>query len=150
MTRTRRWRKATQATLLGWIAAFIVTSPAQIIEVLRNSGPDFPLLVSALGYGFAVWLLVTFAVVAIAWACAVTPISLFAHENWLVGHRMPVIIASICLGLVVIGCMTRVWGYFEHNGVGLTNFWIYAGFIGVFSGVTAYYFLRFLTRELAS
>ena len=67
MTRSRRWHKATQATLLGWAAGFVATSPVQIVEVLRNSGPDFRLLVAALGYGFAVWLLITFAGVVLAW-----------------------------------------------------------------------------------
>lgn len=136
--------------MLGWAAGFIVTSPAQIVEVLRNSGPDFPLMVSALGYGFAVWLLVTFAVVLIAWTCVVTPISLFVHEAWLLRHRAAAVVASICAGLVAVDLITRVWGYLEHNGVGLTTFWVYAGFAAAFSGVTAYYYLRLLAREPAA
>lgn len=146
MTRTRRWRKATQATLLGWAAGFAVTLPVQIIEVLRNSGPDFPLMVSALGYGLAVWLLVTFVVVVLAWVCVVTPVSLFVPEAGLLRHRAAIIIASLCAGVIAVSCFTRVWGYFEHNGVGLTSFWVYAAFAVAFSGVTAYYYLRLLAR----
>ena len=147
MTRSRRWRKAILATLLGWAAGFVATSPFQIVEVLRNSGPNFPLLVSALGYGFAVWLLITFAGVAIIWICAVLPIALFVPAHWLLEHRAWVIIASMGLSLLLVGYKVHVWTHFYHDGVGLMNFWIYACFAVVFSGVTAYCYLRFLSRE---
>jgi hypothetical protein len=147
MTRSRRWHKATQATLLGWAAGFVATSPVQIVEVLRNSGPDFRLLVAALGYGFAVWLLITFAGVVLAWTCLVVPIALFVDEGLLLRHRTGVILASICLGLAAVGYKVHVWGHFEHDGIGLMNFWIYACFVVVFAGITAYYYLRFLARE---
>lgn len=127
---------------------FIATSPVQIIEVLRNSGPNFQLLVSALGYGFDVWLLITFAGVALVWVCGVLPVYLFVHEAWLLRHRAGVIIASICVALAAVGYRVRIWGYFEHNGVGLMNFWIYAGFAGICAGIAPYPYLRFLAREL--
>ena len=147
MTRSRRWRKATQATLLGWAAGFIATLPLQIVEGLRNSGLNFRLLIAALGYGFALWLLITFAGAAIVWACAVLPISLFVHEDWLLRHRTGVIVASICAGMAAVGYRVRIWGHFEHDGIGLMNFWIYACFAVIFAGIAAYYYLRFLARE---
>src|SRR5580704_8680559 len=102
MTRSRRWRKATLATLLGWAAGFVATTPFQIVEVLRNSGPDLQLLISALGYGFAVWLLITFAAVVIIWACVVLPVALFVSESWLLARRGLVITASIGLSLLLV------------------------------------------------
>ncbi|HTZ89078.1 MAG TPA: hypothetical protein VMA71_01980 [Alloacidobacterium sp.] len=150
MTRSRRCRKATQAALLGWLAGFIITSPAQIVEVLRNSGPDFQLMTSALGYGFALWLLITFAVAALVWVCAVLPVSLFVHEQWLLQHRRAVIVVSVCLGVATVSYKIDVLGHFEHNGVGLMNFWIYACFAAVFAGIAAHFYLQFLAREQAA
>jgi hypothetical protein len=147
MTRSRRWRKATLATFLGWVSGFAATSPFQIAEVLRNSGPNFQLLFSALGYGFAVWLLITLAGVAIVWACAVLPIALFVSELWLLARSPWVIAGSIGASLLAVSYKVHVWTHFYHDGIGLTNFWIYACFATVFSGVTAYYYLRFLAHE---
>jgi len=147
MTRSRRWRKATQATLLGWAAGLIVTLPLQIVEGLRSTGPNFRLLIAALGYGFALWLLITFAGVAIAWVCVVFPVSLFVHERWLLEHRTGVIMGSICAGVAAASCKVAVLGQLEHDGIGLMNFWIYACFAVVFAGTAAYSYLRFLARE---
>lgn len=147
MTRSRRWRKATLATLLGWAAGFVATSPFQIVEVLRNSGPDFQLLFSALGYGFAVWLLITFAGVAIVWVCAVLPIALFVSAKWLLARRGWVIATSIVASLIAVSYKVHVWTHFYHDGVGLMNFWIYTCFAAVFSGITAYSYLRVLARD---
>ncbi len=147
MTRSRRLRKATQATLLGWAAGFIVTSPLQIVEVMRNSGPNLQLLFSALGYGFAVWLLITLAGVVVAWVFGVLPVSLFVHEQWLLRHRIWAIVVSMCVCLAAVAYRVHVWTHFYHDGVGLMNFWIYACFSLVFAGIAARYYLRFLARE---
>src|ERR1700743_3511804 len=109
MTRSRRWRKATLATLLGWAAGFVVTSPFQIVEGLRNSGPERQLLFSAVGYVLAVWLLITFAGVAIVWVCAVLPIALFVSGQWLLARRAWVIAASIVASLVAGRYKVPVW-----------------------------------------
>jgi hypothetical protein len=147
MTRSLRCRKATWAALLGWAAGFAATTPFQIVEVLRNSGPDLQLLISALGYGFAVWLLITFAAVVIIWACVVLPVALFVSESWLLARRGLVITASIGLSLLLVSYKVHVWTHFYHDGVGLMNFWVYACFAAVFSGVTAYRYLQLLARE---
>jgi hypothetical protein len=139
-------RKATLATLLGWAGGFAATSPFQIAEVLRNSGPDLPLLLSALGYGFAVWVLITFAGGAIVWACIVVPVSLAVSPQWLLRYRVTVSIASICLAFLAVSYKVHVWTHFYRNGVGLMNFWIYACFAVVFSGITASFYLRFLSH----
>ena len=146
-TRSGRWRKATRATFLGWIAGFVVTSPVQIIEVLRNSGSSAPLLLSALGYGFAVWLLITLAGSIAVWLGLISPIALFVSPQWLLRHRAAVIATAVCLGLLVVSYLVHVWTHFYHDGVGLMSFWIYACFVVAFSGVTAYSYLRFLSRD---
>lgn len=145
-TRWWRLRKATLATLLGWAGSFVVTSPFQIAEVLRSSGSDLPLLFSALGYGFAVWVLITFAGIAIVWLLVVLPISLAVPSQWLLQHRIAVMIASVCLAFLAVSYKAHVWTHFYRNGVGLMNFWIYTCFALVFSGVTACFYLRFLSH----
>lgn len=140
-------RKATLATLIGWAAGFVATSPIQIIEVVRNSGPNLPLLLSALGYGFAVWLLITLAGVVVVWIGLVLPVVFFIPAQWLLRRRVPVIAVGICLGVLVVSYLVHVWTHFYYDGIGLMNFEIYACFVVVFSGVTAYSYLRFLARE---
>jgi hypothetical protein len=132
---------------MGWAAGFAVTSPVQIVEVLRNSGSNLPLMLSALGYGLAVWLLITLTGVAAIWVGLVSPVALFVPSRWLLRHRVLVITVCVCLGVLAVSYMVHVWTHFYHDGVGLMNFWIYAGFVAAFSGVTAYSYLRFLSRE---
>ena len=145
--RLLRLRSATLAVLLGWAAGFLVTSPFQIVEVLRNSGSNLPLLLSALGYGFVVWIMITIAGVAAAWGCILLPIVLLVPPSWLLGHRRAVMVTGMCLSVLAVSYMVHVWTHFYHDGIGLMNFEIYAGFAVAFSGVTAYCYLRFLARE---
>jgi len=147
MTRSTRWKKATRATVIGWAVGFVVTSPVQIIEVLRNSGTSASLLLSALGYGFAVWMLITLAGSAAAWLGLVSPIALCVAPRWLLRHRGAVIATAICLGLLAVSYFVHVWTHFYHDGVGLMSFWIYACFVVSFSGMTAYKYLHFLSKS---
>jgi len=145
--RLLRLRKATLAVLLGWAAGFIVTSPFQIVEVLRNSGSNLPLLLSALGYGFLVWMMITMAGVTVVWGGILLPIALLVPPPWLLRHRRVEIGSCMCLSVIAVSYMVHVWTHFYHDGIGLMNFEIYAGFAAAFSGVTAYCYLRFLARE---
>jgi hypothetical protein len=142
-----RLRKATLAMTIGWLVGFLATSPFQIIEVLRNSGSNVPLLFSALGYGFAVWMMITLVAIVLTWACVILPVALFVPSLWLLRHRAVVIGASVGLSVLTVGYMVHVWTHFYHDGVGLMNFEIYAGFAAAFSGVTSCGYLRFLSRE---
>lgn len=144
--RLRRLRKATLAVILGWAAGFALTSPFQIVEVLRNSGSSLPLLLSALGYGFAVWMMITLAGAMLVWACIALPLALAFSAQWLLRHRRLAIAASMCLSFIAVSCLVHVWTHFYHDGIGLMNFEIYAGFALAFSGVTAYSYLRSLAR----
>jgi hypothetical protein len=141
----QRLRQATLAMLVGWAVGFVITSPFQIVEVLRNSGSSLALLVSALGYGFAVWVMITLAGSGIVWAWVVAPVALLVPPNWLLRHRIPVIVGSMFLGVLAVCYMAHVWTHFYHDGVGLMNFEIYAGFAAAFSGVTSYRYLRSLS-----
>jgi hypothetical protein len=146
-TGLQRLRQATLAMLIGWMAGFFVTSPFQIAEVLRNSGSNLPLLLSALGYGFAVWMMITLAAIAVIWVCIILPIALLVRAPWLVRRRRAVIAVSMGLSVLVISYMVHVWTHFYHDGIGLMNFEIYAGFAAAFSGVTSYSYLRLLARD---
>src|ERR1700739_1899282 len=105
------------------------------------------MLLSSYGVCFAVWLLITFAGVAIVWVCAVLPIALFVSAQWLLTRRAWVIATSIVARLVAVSYKVHVWTHFYHDGVGLMNFWIYTCFAAVFSGITAYAYLRVLARD---
>ncbi|HZU10391.1 MAG TPA: hypothetical protein VFA02_10870 [Pseudacidobacterium sp.] len=154
MTRAARWRKVTRAVLLGWTVAFLATSPFQICEVWRNSGRSLTLLVSALGYGFAVWFLLTLAGALLTWICIATPIAIFIHPQRLLRRRGLVMGLSIAAALLVVAYQLHIWTHWYHDGVGLMNFAIYALFATVFSGTAAYAYLRSLesswTRSQAS
>src|ERR1700761_5869692 len=120
--RLLRLRKATLATIFGWLVGFIATSPFQIVEVLRNSGSNLPLLFSALGYGFAVWMMITLLAIVLIWICITLPVALIVPSRWLLRHRTAVIATSICLSLFAVSYMVHVWTHFYHDGVGLMNF----------------------------
>jgi|GEM_PF-6110876 hypothetical protein len=146
MTRAARWCKVSWAVLIGWLAAFVVTSPFQIVEVLRNGGRSLALIVSALGYGFAVWFLLTLAGVLLCWICIATPIALLIHPGRLVSRRKSVVVLSVAASLLVVAYELHVWTHWYQDGVGLMNFAIYALFAAVFSGIAAHTYLRSLER----
>ena len=131
MTRWRRWGKATQAAFLGWTAAFAM-------------------ILAALGFGFAVWLLLTFACVCVVWLCVVSPIAFLGSEQWLLRHRCWVIAIAVVTGFLVTNYIAHAWTYMEHSGIGVMNYWAAACFAIVFSGVTAYWYLRKLNPSSQS
>ena len=148
MTRAQRWGKATKATLLGWAVAFLVTSPIQIVQVVRSSGHDLQLILAALGFSFAVWLLLTLAGIFIVWFCVVSPVALFCAEAPLLLHRTWVTMAAVVVGMIATRYLAHVWTYVDRAGVGAMNVWAGICFAAVFSGVTAHYYLRFLSRTV--
>ncbi|HEX3438147.1 MAG TPA: hypothetical protein VHT24_15365 [Pseudacidobacterium sp.] len=147
MTRAQRWRKATRAVFIGWLSAFVVTSPVQIFEVLRNSGQSFTLMLSALGYGFAVWLLITLAGVSFVWICIATPAALLISPQSLLKRPLPVVVLCVVAPVLPIAYRLHVWTHLYHDGIGWMSFWIYALFAAVFSGVAIRSYLRLLARE---
>lgn len=148
MTRAQRWGKATKATLLGWAVAFLVTSLIQIVQVVRSSGHDLQLILAALGFSFAIWLLLTLVGVFLVWLCVVSPVALFFAEALLLRHRTWVTVAAMVVGILATCYLAHVWTYVDRAGVGAINVWAGICFAAVFSGVTVHYYLRFLSRNV--
>ncbi|HVW76774.1 MAG TPA: hypothetical protein VHB45_04120 [Alloacidobacterium sp.] len=150
MTRVQRWGKATKATLLGWAVAFMLTSLIQIVQVIQSSGHDLQLVLAALGFSIAVWLLLTFVGALVVWLCVVSPVALFCAEAPLLLYRTWVTIAAIAVGVAVAAYLAHAWTYVDRAGVGAINVWAGVCFAAVFSGVTAHDYFRFLSRNVRS
>ena len=145
MTRWRQWGKATRATMLGWAMAFLLTSPIQMIQVIRSSGHDLQLILAALGFGLFLWLVLTLVGVLVVWLCVVSPIALLCSREWLMRYRCWVIAAAIVAGILAASYISHLWLSFDHAGAGAMNYWAGVCFAVIFPGVTVYRYLRRLT-----
>ena len=146
---SRRLCRATLATVLGWMAGILATLPFQLIEVVRNTSGDSGLLVSALGYGLAIWFFFTLLGVVIAWVIVVLPTALFVSAAFLLRRRAAVILISTLCGMLVVGREFRIWTVLDHPALDLANFWLYLVFSAAFAAVTSWFYLRLLARNPA-
>jgi hypothetical protein len=144
MTVRRRIRAALLASLLGWIAGLLASVPFQIIEAMRNAGGGGRVLAYELGMVLAMWSALTF-VMALYW-CAffLIPIVWLASAGWVLRHRELWLVITPVFGVVLMAVRLHVWTAFEHDGISVINFFMWAVYAAAFFGLTAVSYSRFL------
>lgn len=148
--RSKQLRRATVATLAGWVAGILATLPFQFAEVARNTGGDSRLMISVLGYGLAIWFAFTLMGVVIAWVVVVLPTAFLLSTTFLLRRPAVVVVVSTLLGILVVAREFRIWEIFGHPILDLSNFWLYLTFASVFAAVTSWSYLRQLARAAAA
>ncbi|TCK75389.1 hypothetical protein [Acidipila rosea] len=141
-----RLRCSALAATVGWLTGVVATVPFQVLEVVRNTGTEPRLFLSALSIGLSAWSLFTFAGGAAAWIVIAVPVSVFFSGEWLLAHVRPAVVCSGLLGAMVAALPFRIWTVFDQMPSDMTNFWLYFVFTVSFGAATAWYYLRLLAR----
>lgn len=132
-----RLYKALLASLFGWIAGLFAAMPFQIVEAIRVTGSDSRLLVTELGLTLALWIVLTFALAFYWCGFFLFPIAWIVPAGWILRHRSLWISASTVFGIALIVVRGHVWTAFDHDGVSLITFWMWAVFSTTFFLVTS-------------
>ena len=144
MSLRRRIRAALLASLLGWVAGIIASVPFQIVEAMRNAGGDGRVVAYDLGVVLAMWSALTFAI-AIYW-CGffLIPIVWLVSAGWVLRHRQLWLCVTPAFGVVLMAARLHIWTAFQHDGISVINFFMWAVYAGAFFGLTAVFYSRFL------
>ena len=144
MTLRGRIRAALLASLLGWIAGMAAASPFQIVEAVRNAGGGSRLLAYDLGVVLAMWSALTFAMAAYWCGFFLLPIVWLVSAPWILRHRKLWITAAPVFGVVLMAVRLHLWTAFDHDGISVINFFMWAVFAAVFFVATAALYAKLL------
>ena len=139
-----RVRAALLASLLGWIVGIAAGTPFQIVEAVRNAGGGGRLLAYQVGVVLAMWSGLTFAIALYWCGFFLLPIVWLVSAAWILRHRKMFITVSPVFGIVLMAVRLHVWRAFDHDGVSVINFFMYAVFAGAFFNATAFSYARAL------
>jgi|SRR5579862_4146149 len=144
MSVRQRIRALLRASLLGWATGVIAGLPFQIIEGVRNAGMSSRLLAYDLGMVLVLWCALTFAMAFYWCGCFLLPVVWLASAAWTLRHRRSWIAVSAVFGVLLMAVRLHVWTAYEHDGIGLINFWMWAVFAAAFFLSTSALYARFL------
>jgi hypothetical protein len=144
MSLWRRIRAALLASLLGWIAGIAASVPFQIVEAARNAGGGGRVLLYGLGMALAMWCALTFAMALYWCGFFLIPIVWLVSAEWVLRHRDLWLTVTPLFGVVLMAVRLHVWTAFEHDGISVINFFMWAVYAAAFFGLTAVFYSRFL------
>ena len=139
-----RIRAALLASLLGWVAGMAVAAPFQIVEAVRNAGEGSRLLAYDLGVVLAMWSALTSAMALYWCGFFLLPIVWLVSAAWILRHRKLWITVAPVFGVVLMAVRLHLWTAFDHDGVSVINFFMWAVFAGTFFVATAALYANFL------
>jgi len=143
-----RFLKALLASLFGWIAGLVAAMPFQILEAVRVTASDRRLLLPELGFTLALWSVLTFAVALYYCGFFLLPMAWTLPASWILRCRGLWISISTAFGILIMAARAHVWTAFDHDGVSLINFWMWAVFSAAFWLVTSACYAKFLRAVL--
>ncbi len=140
-------RRATSgifSALLGWLAAFLVTLPFQLVELGRNAAPGLALL--DLVQGLALWAAFTGAVGLTAALVIAAPAAVMLTPDSVRRYRRALVLAISGIAVHQVGKRLGTWEALQrdhaHNPFDSSLFWMYSLFAVVFSFVTVSVYAR--------
>ena len=143
-----RIRAALLASLVGWVTGAAVGAPFQVVEAIRNAGGG-RLLAYDLGVVLAVWSALTFAIASYCCGFFLIPIAWLVSAEWIPRHRKLWITVTPVFGIVLMAVRLHVWTTFDHDGVSVINFFMWASFAAVFFAATAAMYANILRAALS-
>ena len=144
-----RVRAALLASLLGWIVGMAAGAPFQIVEAVRNAGGGGRLLAYQVGVVLAMWSGLTFAIALYWCGFFLLPIVWLVSAAWILRHRKIFVTVSPVFGIVLMAVRLHVWRAFDHDGVSVINFFMWASFAAVFFVATAAMYANILRAALS-
>jgi hypothetical protein len=149
MTRGARIRSLALAAVAGWLSGALITTPIQLVELVRNTAGDLRLMLVSLALGLILWGIWTLAIALVGLALAGLPIALWASPTWLLRHRVAIIAVSAAVGLAVPLAKFRAWDWLKPEPFyDLPLIAMYGIFASVFAAVTALLYLRMLQKKV--
>ena len=132
----RHWRRVAAgllSSMTGWLAAWVLSLPFQVPELVRNANAGF--LLRHLAGGLGLWTLFTFSACMAVWLVVVLPGSLLLPSRLVRQWRWGIILAGAGCGVYTVGDRLGTWtGLIEGgplNPLDSVLFWMYSLF-GVF------------------
>ena len=141
MSARERIRKALLASLFGWIAAWMIALPFQVVEVVRSSSV---LVAKNLGIALAVWSALSFAMALYWCGFFLLPVAWLFSEARILRHRMLCMVGGAVFGAILMAVKLHVWTAADHDGVSLINYVMWAAYAGTFFFWTAAKYTRYL------
>jgi len=142
-----RLRSAVIAAIGGWLAAFAVTLPMQLLGIYHRADGDLRGMGISLIMGALIWVAWSLAVVGAILCCGGLPILVIVREQWLLAHRRRAVALAGFGGWVAVLAEFQVWRLVVPDH--LLNYWLfslYSLLFIVFASVTAALYLRFVSR----
>jgi hypothetical protein len=155
MTILERLHKALRAALMGWIAAFLVIAPFQIVQACRSLGwksassnPAF--FAEMLIFSLLLWVALSLSIASFSCGAFLFPFVWLISPETVVRHRMLWIAFHAAFGSLLMILRLHIWTALDHDGVGFTNFRMWIVYAMVFFGMSAELYYREARRALAS
>jgi hypothetical protein len=148
MSLSFRFRRAVRSALFGWIAGGLAVLPLQLLEAIRNAAFGTRLFGEMLGLSITLWTLLSLAVSCYCLCLFLLPVIWLFSPERIAAHRILWTALNAGFGFLLMALRAHVWTAFDHDGVGSTNFWIWALFATVFFGVAAESYVRQMKRIL--
>lgn len=149
MSLGKRVRAALFASLLGWIVGLAASIPFQVVEAVRNAGGGGRVLAYELGIVLAMWTALTFAIALYWCGLFLIPIVWLVPARWILRHRRLWLTVTPVFGVVLMAARLHVWTAFQHDGISVINFFMWAVYAAVFFGLTAVFYSRSLRDGFA-
>jgi hypothetical protein len=155
MNTRSRLRSVVPAAFIGWIAGWLLIMPFQLFEAARNAGLSTAstspgLFAKLLGISLVLWTVLSLAVSCYCCCMFLSPVIWITPPEGITAHRRLWVVSNIAFGASLIGLRAHIWTAFNHDGVGLGNFWVWALFAAVFFGIAAECYFRIIRKVLAN
>jgi hypothetical protein len=137
-----RFTSLARGALLGWLVGCVALAPYQFLEAARNAGWSSAhsapgLFAEVIVLSILLWAGLTFAVSTFFCCIFIAPMVWNIAPERVLAHRLAWALSWTIFGIAVIALRAHIWTAFNHDGVGLANFWLWAAFACAFFAVTA-------------
>lgn len=147
MTIRARFWTAARAAGVGWLAGWLLVAPVQVVEAICNTGwaaaKTTPgLFAEVIVLSLLLWTVLSFGVACYCCCAFLFPTVWIISPQSIRTHRTLWVSSNIGFGFTLIALRAHVWTAFNRDGVGFTNFWVWAVYASIFFGVTAQRYQR--------
>jgi hypothetical protein len=142
-----RLRLAVLAAAGGWLAAFAVTLPMQLLGIYHRADGDLRGMGTSLLMGALVWAVWSLALAGAILCCGGLPVLLIVRERWLFSHRRRAVALAALGGWAAVLVQFQIWRIVVPDH--LLDYWLfslYSLLFVIFTAVTATLYLRLVTR----
>jgi len=141
-------RSAFKAALCGWLAAFAVTLPMQLLGIYHRADGDLRGIGVSLLTGTLIWTGWSLTLAAAIFCCGGLPLLAILREPWLLAHRRRAITLAGLAGWAAVLIEFQIWRIVVPDH--LLNYWLFSLYsltFVLFTTVTAALYLKSRSRK---